>query len=68
MRLPDPSKSAPIERWLDGVILRYGFTRRAKRHILHHGQVAALCGRELAWRLFSNVPAGPICKQCWASR
>ena len=68
MKLPNPSDSAPITRWLDGHELTYGFTNRATRHILRAGQAAALCGRKLAWRLFSNVPAGSICKQCWVHR
>ena len=62
MKLPNPSDTAPITRWLDGHELTYGFTNLATRHILRAGQVAALLGRKLSWRVFSNLPACSICK------
>ena len=50
----------------------YGYTSRKVRHLLKGADTVAvgwesraLCGREMFWRLTCNVPAGPICRQCW---
>ena len=63
-----------MPKWLDGNgNYIYGYTCRKVRHLLRREEVRtvsywsqrALCGRSLAWRLTANVPAGPICRQCW---